>query len=235
MPVLPSADDPEAFTCIGCHQTSVRVASETTRWDTAHRRDKSESNSEVLDDVCPVEPPPGFDADFEWHDAHVEPTSAEHASALQPVIQTDLPPGNSKKGRRSRGVSSFTCWALLCVGVALFACGGSLVAYSLTGDREELWNLGTPLALSGQVIFLIGLILQLDIIWHQSRQTSRNLSSLDDRLAQLQEDRESTEQPEFLPASKARRDQAAKSHPQLLFKDLKGKLDTLTEKITSDS
>ncbi|MDG2380076.1 MAG: hypothetical protein P8N76_00240 [Pirellulaceae bacterium] len=235
LPVLPTADDPEAFTCIGCRQTSVHFASEITRWDTAHLRVEREADSEHLDDVCPVEPPPVFDADFEWHDAHVRPTLADRESSLQPAIKTDLPPKNQGKRRRLRTCSSFTCWSLLTLGVALFACGGALIAYSLTGDRDELWNLGAPMALAGQAIFLIGLVLQLDIIWHQSRQTSRNLFHLDDRLAQLQDERELVEGSDLQPSPIARQNGAESRNPQVLFKDLKGQLDTLSEKIASKS
>ena len=44
-------------------------------------------------------------------------------------------------------------------------------------SRNALWDLGAPLVLAGQATFLVGLVLQLDVIWQQNKDTSRALRS----------------------------------------------------------
>ena len=240
MPVIPATDDPDAFTCIVCRETYARpMAGQVTRWDKSHTQTNTGTEGHDHDNVCPVEPPPVFDSDVDWHDAHVRPSRSKVEDPPRPAIvpqqAAGVPQqaaGTDRPESKPRKRSSFACWLLLSLGVALFACGGALIGFSLMGDREELWNVGTPLALAGQAAFLIGLVLQLDVIWHQSRLTSRSVSHLDDRLAKLQDFRESSEQTSNQPAHAFYQDMADGASPQVLLNDLKGQLDLLADKLT---
>ena len=66
-------------------------------------------------------------------------------------------------------------WTILSLGLAVFACGAMLLAWSLVGQREDLWPVGMPLALIGQAGLVLGLILQLDGLWNSSRKTEQAL------------------------------------------------------------
>ncbi len=56
-------------------------------------------------------------------------------------------------------------WLMLSAGMAGFACGLVLVGWSIASGRSDLWDLGVPLTLVGQVGLLLGVILQLDRLW----------------------------------------------------------------------
>ena len=61
----------------------------------------------------------------------------------------------------SRPKTSLIAWLMTAMGLMGFACGGVLVSWSLWSDRGELWNLGLPIALGGQSLLALGLLLQL--------------------------------------------------------------------------
>lgn len=64
----------------------------------------------------------------------------------------------------------------------MFTCGAVLIAWSFNQGQQSLWNVGAPLALAGQVAFLVGLVLQLDVLWQQTSLTSQAIQELDHRL-----------------------------------------------------
>ena len=235
----PDAEDPAVLVCVQCHMNRApQSGSSTIRWDGPHT--ENSSVEEIHDDVCMIEPPPVLDDAVDWHPGHVALRPAFQGSPPSPHLSHDnlaasalQTPSRPKAFRRR---SSILCWALLMLGVALFACGGSLIGYSLLGDRGELWSLGTPLALAGQAAFLIGLILQLDVIWYQSRQTSRNVSHLDDRLTKMQDaPEEQGELPEAKMAHRFYQDMAQGANPQLLLRDLKGQLELLANRLSHEA
>ncbi len=62
-------------------------------------------------------------------------------------------------------------WAALSLGTAALACGGILLGWSLATGRNELWTVGLPIAVGGQISLSIGLVLQLDRFWHDKHRT----------------------------------------------------------------
>ena len=93
-----------------------------------------------------------------------------------------LPPGFSliRLGRKS-----LAGWLLLSFGLASFFCGAALLTWSLFGNRPDLWTMGVPITLAGQVGLLLGVVLALDRLGHQNRQTVDRLGRLDERLDEL--------------------------------------------------
>ena len=77
-------------------------------------------------------------------------------------------------------------WIAFSLGVMFLACGGVLLGCSLAAGRQELWNVGLPIALVGQIALLAGLLLQLDRLWHHHRQTVATLDRVDHHLRELQ-------------------------------------------------
>ena len=101
--------------------------------------------------------------------------------------RVESPPAADDIATHRRTRSNWLQWIILSLGAALFSCGAALVAWSFGEDRQDLWNIGAPMALAGQAAFLIGLVLQLDIIWQESKQTGRRLDELDQRVSPLAE------------------------------------------------
>jgi hypothetical protein len=120
-------------------------------------------------------------------------------------------------------------WLILSLGLAVIACGGVLLGWSVIGQRDDLWPVGMPLALIGQAALIVGLVLQLDGLSHNSRKTSEALSELDDELKNV---RQATT---LLSTSHTGGAQSFYFHlaegasPQLLLADLKGQMDLLAQ------
>lgn len=125
-------------------------------------------------------------------------------------------------------------WATLALGVMAFVCGGVLLAWSAASGRQELWTIGMPIALGGQIVLLIGLMLQLDRLWHDNRHTAEKLHHVDERLHDL------NTATTLLGASHSSASASFYSHfaggasPQLLLADLKSQLDLLAVKLSQD-
>jgi hypothetical protein len=137
---------------------------------------------------------------------------------------TSPPPAQRKRRQRSHWLQ----WTILSLGVALFSCGATLVAWSFGDDHHHLWNIGAPLALAGQAAFLIGLVLQLEVIWQQSKQTTRRLENLDQRVAPLPTSALATP-----PAVDAGSGIGPTPTPdaESLLKELKGQLDQMATRL----
>jgi hypothetical protein len=135
------------------------------------------------------------------------------------VTQIDRPKGN------------FFAWSVLSLGLAVFACGAVLLGWAVVAQREDLWPVGMPLAVIGQAGLLLGLILQLDGLWHSSRKTASALSQLDGELTRV---RQATT---LLSTSRSSAGQSFYAHlaegasPHLLLCDLKGQLDLLAQQM----
>ena len=122
-------------------------------------------------------------------------------------------------------------WLILSLGLAVFACGAVLLAWSLIGQREDLWPIGMPLTLFGQAGLILGLMLQLDGLWNTSRMAAAALSELDGELKNV---RQATT---LLSTSHSGGAQSFYLHlaegasPHLLLADLKGQMDLLGQQL----
>ena len=117
-------------------------------------------------------------------------------------------------------------WITLSLGLAAFACGGVLLGWSFVTDRQDLWGIGTPIALGGQIALLIGLILQLDRLWYENRDTTARLEHVDEQLSGLL----------LGPGRRPLHEHAGEAvSPHLLLADLKSQLDVLAVKIGQQS
>ena len=81
--------------------------------------------------------------------------------------------------------SSIVSWCSLGTALTGFVCGSVLLSWSLLGGRPELWNIGETITLASQVGLLIGLVLQLDRIGQDRRQTAARLTRLDQQVESL--------------------------------------------------
>lgn len=81
-----------------------------------------------------------------------------HAGAAQPA-----PRARPKR----QPVMSFVAWSSMAIGTVAFTCGSALCGWGYLTGRDELWNLGVPLAPSGQVGVLAGVLIQLYRLWRR--------------------------------------------------------------------
>ena len=111
--------------------------------------------------------------------AHAGPAAWHPSLAAKPARNRKPDSG------RSSSALGVLAWMALSLGTTTFACGGMLLGWSLVAERQELWNLGLPIALGGQIVLLIGLVLQLDRLWHDNRHAAAKLDQVDEQLHDL--------------------------------------------------
>jgi hypothetical protein len=112
-----------------------------------------------------------------------------------------------------------------------FVCGGVLVIWSFAADRADLWSLGLPLTLAGQVGLVLGLLLQLDGLSQSSRRTEETLTELDSQLGQLRGVTAMVSSTHSGPAHSFYAHLTEGASPQILLADLKGQLDLLAQQM----
>ncbi len=140
-------------------------------------------------------------------------------------------PGKSRAPRRS----SLMAWCVLSLGLITFACGAVLLAWSFVENRPELWSLGMPVAVAGQVGLLLGLALQLERLWQNGRYAARKLEQVDSQLHHLQHTTSMLGVTHSSAAQAFYVHMADEANPQMLLADLKGQLDLLAASMSKRS
>lgn len=118
-------------------------------------------------------------------------------------------------------------WAAISLGVMLLACGGILLGWSVLAHRTELWSMGFPIAVAGQVLLLFGLVFQLDRLWNHNRDAAAKLDDVDQQLHDLRSTTAMLGTTHSTPGIAFYSHMAGGASPQLLLADLKGQLDLL--------
>jgi uncharacterized membrane-anchored protein YhcB (DUF1043 family) len=161
------------------------------------------------------------------------------SSPRQEQVHTFHPPHNHQPSQAvpipRRSVTSapapkrftFLSWTMLALGVMAFVFGAVLLVWSFATGRTELWQLGLPVALGGQVGLLLGLILQLEGLWKSSKQTTESLDQLDDQLDELRRTTAMLNTTHSSASQSFYVHMAEGASPQMLLHDLKGQLDML--------
>ncbi|HUY91801.1 MAG TPA: hypothetical protein VMV10_23870 [Pirellulales bacterium] len=72
---------------------------------------------------------------------------------------------------------SFFAWSALAGGVAAFTCGSVLTGWSLLAERDDLWGIGLPTLIGGQLTLVVGLVLQLQAAWRSQAANAVSLES----------------------------------------------------------
>jgi hypothetical protein len=111
--------------------------------------------------------------------------SVSRCATARPHAAHDGITGWHAGGEPKPAKSNPLAWTILSLGLATFACGAVLLGWSFAAERDDLWPLGLPLALIGQAGLIVGLVLQIDGLWHSNRQTADTLSGLDEELTRV--------------------------------------------------
>lgn len=139
-------------------------------------------------------------------------------------------PGPSPDRQSTASMPAVT-WAILSLGLMAFVCGAVLMGWSVATQRDELWSRGVPFAVVGQIALLVGLILQLERLWRDGRQTAAKLEHVDEELHGLRSTTAMLGTTHSSAASAFYCHMAGGANSQLLLSDLKGQLDMLALKI----
>jgi hypothetical protein len=76
-----------------------------------------------------------------------------------PVVPSAPKPNAPARPPRARHpIATGAAWLLIATGTSGLSCGALLTAWSCLGDRSELWNLGLPIMVVGQMVLLVGLL-----------------------------------------------------------------------------
>ena len=150
-----------------------------------------------------------------------------HVERRVPVASEtpDLPPAGRTKP------SGTWPWVMLAFGLGVFACGAALMGLSLAKGSPQLWQLGLPMVLGGQLAVLFVVIWQLDVVWLSNRATFVALHSVDEQLRQLQV-RSDHHVAEPQDAKTFARHLAEDVSPHLLLKNLREQMDQLSAQLT---
>jgi hypothetical protein len=125
-------------------------------------------------------------------------------------------------------------WLTLVLGSAGFVGGACLLAWSLTIGQQEMWRIGLPLMLSGQVVLLLGLALQIDRLRRDSREAAARLGNVHQRLDDLKTAATLLGSSHGPGATSFYSHFASGASPQMLLSDLKSQLDLLAMKIAHE-
>lgn len=115
---------------------------------------------------------------------------------------------------------------VLAAALAVFVCGVALISLAVVGQRPVLWQLGIPLALTGQVAVLAVVVWQLNAAWSGNRATGVARHAVDDQGGGLRG--------EWSKTQHSNRDAfydhlAEGAGPETLLADLKDQLEVLSE------
>jgi hypothetical protein len=130
--------------------------------------------------------------------------------------------------------SQIVSWLVVVIGALAFAAGASLIGWCLSSKNMTYWNLALGLALGGQGMLILGLVLVASRLWRYSKYAAGKLHDVHGRLGQLQQTADilaTMRSGGSAPAFYA--ELARGSNPHTLLANLKGQLDQLATRLGS--
>jgi transcription initiation factor TFIIIB Brf1 subunit/transcription initiation factor TFIIB len=122
-------------------------------------------------------------------------------------------------------------WTALFLGTVGFGCGLGLLGWSMNTGRQDLWTIGTPIILAGQIVLVLGLVLQLDRIWSGNRRAATRLETVDEQIHDLKA-ATTLLGTTHGPSSAFYAHWAGGAGAEILLSDLKSQLDLLAVKLS---
>lgn len=148
----------------------------------------------------------------------------------KPLAEDRRKAKSASRGRRRRRLTRAVTWSFLLLGTTGLVCGGGLLAWSMVSVRADLWSIGLPTAILGQVILLIGLVMEVEGLWRDNHAAAAKLNDVDDTLRRIKS--ASLLDPAHGSVSNTFYSHlAGGASPQVLLTDLKSQIDLLADKI----
>jgi hypothetical protein len=157
---------------------------------------------------------------------HAGPPAWHVRSAKKPTSEADSPAAESRGWFMGLAIG-----AAVSLGGAALVCGAALLVWSMAMQRQELWTVGMPIALGGQVVLLVGLVMQLNRLWSDSRSAAGKLDKVDEQLRELKNTTTLLGTTHGPAATSFYSHLAGGASPQILLGDLKSQLDILAMKL----
>ncbi len=123
-------------------------------------------------------------------------------------------------------------WSTLLIGVMALACGSFLMGWSMFSSRADLWSIGFPIALTGGISLFVALVVQIDRLLHDNRNTAAKFDMVDSQLGKLAAATSHLGNRRHSPSDAFYSHIVGGANPQLLLSDLKSQLDLLADKIS---
>jgi len=151
--------------------------------------------------------------------------AAAHSPAPSAPMKTKLAASAASRERPRRArLRARVAWIVVATGAAALASGVVLLAVGTIAGWAIWQNFGLPLTLLGQVALLLGMMLQLDLVWHGKRETASKLYSFQKRLLDLE-----ALAAELSPSTDE--DSSPASNERELMVELKTRLDLLSHRL----
>jgi hypothetical protein len=135
---------------------------------------------------------------------------------------------------RDSSLLSFFIWTAILLGSTALLGGGISLGCSILGNQTDCWNFGLPFIVGGQIVLLVGLVLQLDRIWRDNRTAAAKLDEVDEELYDLKTTAALLSTTHSPTSSAFYSHYAGGANAQLLLTDLKSQLDLLAIKIAQE-
>lgn len=241
------------FVCPRCSQTLAEESHGSKPADNERRSATREMEFEAP--PRPWDPPLDPD-DFDWDQniktlraltAEIAPSLANREPIASSIAGDDaLRTASKSSGRkirridrehapahaRHRSFGAALTWLVIWCSATAVVAGVVVVGWAIQHARTDLSVQGQWIAGAGLAGFLIGILMQLERIWHVSRRALDRIDELDDRLARFEE------------SSLLRPRNEASSHlsyghlvdgatPHIMLADIKSQLDLLTLKLSN--
>ena len=87
------------------------------------------------------------------------------ADSAPAAVRVRPRPATSNVDNQQRRGRSRIAWAIVATGAAALACGIVLLCAGVLAGRSAWQSVGLPITLLGQVALLLGMMLQLDLVW----------------------------------------------------------------------
>jgi hypothetical protein len=178
----------------------------------------------------PASPCYRFDASQSFPAAWAQHDANMYEMTHAPAMTMQYAPEAERRDTAKRG--SWLAWAILSLGLMAFTCGGVLLAWSYAVGRTDLWNLGIPVTVIGQIGLLVGLVLQLERIWQNNRYAVEKLDEVDEHLADIRHSHSLLRVNHSSAAQAFYAHMAEGANPSMLLADLKGQLDLLAVRLS---
>lgn len=238
VPALPSGDQ-QSLCCPRCGEALCADSPETTGQPSTYDGWEMDEQLKHIEQVLRITKTKDRDAEAIYRreasrldPPHAAPTAWHMPTTAEPAAR----PSKQRKApiAERQSTAGTLIWIALSLGTACFACGGVLLGWSLMTGRQELWTVGLPVAMVGQIALLVGLVLQLDRLWHDNRDAADKLDNVDEQLSELKATTTLLGTSQGPAASVFYSHFANGAGPQILLTDLKSQIDLLAMKIAQD-
>ena len=155
----------------------------------------------------------------------------QQLTATPIIMPTDGVAARRIERPRRADFGQFIAWLVVMCGAAGLGGGIGAIAWSLAGNRPDLWNLAVGLTLSGQGLLILGLVMIVTRLWRNSRYAGNKLQEVHGDVAQLQRTADALAAMRSGGAPAFYAELVRGASPQMLLANLKGQLDHLATRL----